>query len=105
MEKKKIDLLKGLIDTEIEKVKLDVDGTWEEAMSFLEEDDYDGFLDKITTFVKLSKSVDSWVALKAEILALVEPAPAPEPAYAPTTIEKLVSEINKLAEETTTNNQ
>jgi hypothetical protein len=107
MEKKKIDLFKGLMDAEIERIEAAGRLMWDDALYFMEHQEYDPFLEKVTKYVANQKSANYLRSLKQEVLDIVEPAPAPvpEPAHTPTTIEKIVSEINKLAGETTINNQ
>ena len=107
MEKKKIDLLKGLMDAEIERIESAGRLMWDDALYFMEHLEYDAFLEKVTKYVANQKSANYLRSLKQEVLDIVEPVvkPAPATGATPTTIEKLVSEINKLAEETTINNQ
>ena len=99
MEKKKIDLFKGLMDAEIHKVRKDAAGLYDAASSFLSVNDYDGFMDKITSFVTASKAANYLESLKSEVLSLVEPTPAPTPLEGtkPTTaMEDLIQAVDKL---------
>lgn len=99
MEKKKIDLFKGLMDAEIHRVRKDATALYDAASVFLSVNDYDGFMDKITSFVSASKAANYLESLKSEVLALVEPAPVnEEEPKQPTAMEELMKAVDKLYE-------
>lgn len=105
----KIDLFKRLMDAEIERIEAAGRLMWDDALYFMEHQDYDPFLEKVTKYVANQKSANYLRSLKQEVLDIVDPAVKPAPAIetsaSSTTIEGLIKEINKLAEETTINNQ
>ena len=106
MEKKKIDLFKGLMDAEIHRVRKDATALYDAASAFLSVNDYDGFMDKITSFVSASKAANYLESLKSEVLSLVEPASVNEEALEqPNAMEELMKAVDKLyGENVVTNN-
>lgn len=106
MEKKKIDLFKGLMDAEIHRVRKDAAALYDAASAFLSVNDYDGFMDKITSFVTASKSANYLESLKSEVLSLVElHLPTEEAPKQPAAMEELIKAVDKLyGENGVTNN-
>ena len=98
MEKKKIDLFKGLMDAEIHRVRKDATALYDAASAFLSVNDYDGFMDKITSFVSASKAANYLESLKSEVLSLVEPDPTGQALEKPDAMEELMKAVDKLYE-------
>lgn len=97
MQQKKIDLLTGLMDAEISRLRKNSIPFYEKAMACLSINDYDCLMDNITSFVTSSKSADYLEELKEEILVLLSPAPA-EPNQE-LTMEGLIKAVEGLASE------